>query len=64
MERLVDEFAEDRETLLEFMDLIDAGQDRLKVAGGWITEKLGRLKLNGQLIGYSPLSRFIELDAQ
>jgi hypothetical protein len=63
MEPLVDEIAEDRQTLLEFMDLIDAGQDRLKVAGGWITEKLGRLKLNGQLIGYSPLSRFIELEA-
>jgi hypothetical protein len=62
MEGLVAEIAEDRQTLLEFIDLIDAGQDRLKVAGGWITEKLGRLKLNGQLIGYSPLSRFIELE--
>jgi hypothetical protein len=63
MEGLVEEIAEDRRTLLEFMDLIDADPDRLKVAGGWITEKLGRLKLNGQLIGYSPLSRFVELEA-
>jgi hypothetical protein len=63
MERLVEEIAEDRRTLQEFMDLIDAGADRLKVAGGWITEKLGRLKLNGQLIGYSPLSRLVELEA-
>jgi hypothetical protein len=62
MEGLVAEIDEDRQTLLEFMERIDAGQDRLKVAGGWITEKLGRLKLNGQLLGYSPLSRFIELE--
>ena len=62
LDGLVDEIAEDRQTLREFMDVIDAGADRLKVAGGWITEKLGRLKLNGQLIGYSPLSRFVELE--
>ena len=29
---------------------------------GWTGEKLGRLKLNGQLLGYSPLSRLIELE--
>lgn len=63
MDRLVEEIAEDRQTLREFMDVIDAGADRLKVAGGWITEKLGRLKLNGQLIGYSPLSRLVELES-
>ena len=63
MDRLVNEIAEDRQTLREFMDLIDAGPDRIKVAGGWITEKLGRLKLNGQLIGYSPLSRLVELES-
>ncbi|MEA2177316.1 MAG: hypothetical protein QOG77_613 [Solirubrobacteraceae bacterium] len=63
MQGLVDEIAEDRETLLEFMDAVDAGPSRLKVAGGWITEKLGRLKLNGELIGDSPLSRFVELES-
>jgi hypothetical protein len=34
----------------------------VKVASGWVGEKLGRLKLNGQLTGYSPLSRLVELD--
>ena len=29
----------------------------------WVGEKLGRLKLNGQLRGYSPLSRVLELEA-
>jgi hypothetical protein len=63
MDRLVEEIAEDRQTLREFMDIIDTGPDRIKVAGGWIIEKLGRLKLNGQLIGYSPLSRLVELES-
>jgi hypothetical protein len=60
---LIVEIAEDRQTLLEFIDVIDAGPDRIKVAGGWITERLGRLKLNAQLIGYSPVSRFVELES-
>ncbi|HEX2017168.1 MAG TPA: hypothetical protein VGN69_10765, partial [Solirubrobacteraceae bacterium] len=34
----------------------------VKQLGGWGAEKLGRLKLNGQLVGYSPLSRLVELD--
>jgi hypothetical protein len=62
MERLVDEIAEDRDTLREFMDVVDADRDTLKVAGGWIAEKLGRLKLNGKLIAESPLSRVVELE--
>ena len=28
----------------------------------WTAEKAGRLKLNGQLLGYSPLSRLVELE--
>jgi hypothetical protein len=63
MDRLVEEIAQDRDTLREFMDLVDADPDKLKVAGGWITEKLGRLKLNGKLIGSSPLSGVLELEA-
>jgi len=63
MDRLVEEIAQDRDTLREFMDLVDADPDKLKVAGGWLTEKLGRLKLNGKLIGESPLSGMVELEA-
>ena len=36
--------------------------DRFKVTGAWAAEKIGRLKLNGRLREYSPLSRFVELD--
>src|SRR5215210_1051121 len=30
--------------------------------GAYVIEKLGRLKVNGQLTGYSPLSRVVELE--
>ena len=33
-----------------------------KSAGAWTAEKFGRLKPNGQLTGYSPLSRLVELE--
>jgi hypothetical protein len=52
----------DRETLERLMGELGVGRDRWKVKAGWLGEKLGRLKLNGQLRGYSPLSRVIELE--
>jgi hypothetical protein len=52
----------DRGTLGRLMKERGIDRDRLKVKAGWLGEKLGRLKLNGQLRGYSPLSRVIELE--
>lgn len=34
----------------------------VKVVAAMAGERLGRLKLNGQLLGYSPLSRLVELE--
>jgi hypothetical protein len=59
---LVVEIEEDRDTLQEVMEAVGAGRDRLKVTGAWAGEKLGRLKLNGSLLGYSPLSRVVEVE--
>jgi hypothetical protein len=59
---LAAEIDEDRDTLQEVMKAVGAGRDRLKVTGAWAGEKLGRLKLNGSLLGYSPLSRVVELE--
>lgn len=56
------EIDEDRDSLLELMRRLEVRVDRLKVAGGWAAEKAGRLKLNGRLLGYSPLSRMVELE--
>ena len=53
---------EDVDSLQEVMDRLDVKPDRVKEAMGWTAEKLGRLKLNGQLLGYSPLSRLVELE--
>jgi hypothetical protein len=60
--RIRDEIVEDRVTLEQVMDALDIGKDRIKSAGAFAGEKLGRLKLNGQLRGYSPLSRVVELE--
>lgn len=61
--RIADEIDEDIESLEELMTRLGAGRDLLKERLAWSGEKLGRLKLNGQLFGYSPLSRLVELEA-
>lgn len=60
---LAEQIDADRRSLLEIMRVLTVRIDRIKVIGGWGAEKLGRLKLNGQLVGYSPLSRIVELEA-
>ncbi|MGB3735617.1 MAG: hypothetical protein WA964_11715, partial [Ilumatobacter sp.] len=45
------------------LDRIDETTNPLKKLGALLAERLGRLKLNGQLRGYSPLSRVVELEA-
>lgn len=44
------------------MERLQVTESRVKPAGAWLAEKLGRLKLNGRLHGYSPLSRVVELE--
>jgi len=56
------EIEADRATLERVMDLLGIRRGLVKPAGAWLSEKLGRLKLNGQLRGYSPLSRLVELE--
>jgi hypothetical protein len=59
---LAQEIEEDRRTLLEIMDRLSVRPHRLKVAVLWGAEKAGRLKLNGELLRYSPLSRLEEIE--
>lgn len=56
------EIEADRETLERLMTHLGVRRCRVKPAAAWAGEKLGRLKLNGQLTGYSPLSRLVELE--
>jgi hypothetical protein len=62
LERLLREIEEDATTLRRVMDRVGATPSPLKLAVGLATEKIGRLKPNGQLTGYSPLSRLLELE--
>lgn len=62
LSRLAGEIEADRGALEEIMDVLGASRDRLKVAGAWVGEKVGRLKLNGELLHSSPLSPLVELE--
>jgi len=59
---LAAEIEEDRQALRLIMQRLGIRVDPAKAAAAWSAEKLGRLKLNGQLTGYSPLSRLEELE--
>ena len=56
------EIEADRETLIAIMERLGVGRGRLKPALAVAGERLGRLKPNGQLRGYSPLSRLDEFE--
>jgi len=62
MAKVVDDIAADRKSLESIMDDLGFGTDTVKDVGAWALEKVGRLKMNGQVTGYSPLSRVIELE--
>ena len=63
LERLAGEIDDDRRTLERLVAALGFRPSRAKTAVAWAAEKLGRLKLNGQVRGYSPLSRVLELEA-
>jgi hypothetical protein len=56
------EIEQDREELEAIMERLGVGRDRVKLVAGWGAEKVGRLKLNGRLTSYSPLSRLVEIE--
>jgi hypothetical protein len=59
---LIPELKHDQAVLEAVMQALELGQDPLKTRAAWLSEKLGRLKLNGTLVRYSPLSRLVELE--
>jgi hypothetical protein len=61
--RLAQEVEEDRRTLQAIVVELGFRQSKSKQAAAWVGERLARFKLNGQLRGYSPLSRVLELEA-
>jgi hypothetical protein len=63
LRRLVVEIEEDRERLERVINQLGFKPSRPKEVAAWVAEKVGRLKLNGQVRGYSPLSRVLELES-
>lgn len=62
LETLVTEIAEDRAALEQLMGALGFPPDPVKLAAAVVAERVGRLKLNGRLVGYSDLSRLLELE--
>ena len=62
LDGLIAEIESDKDELEDLMSQLGAPTDKLKQVAAWAGEKAGRLKLNGQITGYSPLSRLIELE--
>jgi len=60
--QLRDEIADDRVLLADVMEKLGMTRDRVKDGAAWAAEKAGRLKLNGRVREYSPLSRVVELE--
>jgi hypothetical protein len=59
---IAQEIEQDVDTLDEIMERLGVSPSGVKIAGAKIAEKVGRLKPNDQLTGYSPLSRVLELE--
>ena len=56
------EIEEDRRTLLELMDRLDAGQHPVKQATGWLAEKASRVKFSGLTSGDRDHGLFMALE--
>ncbi|MGY9065165.1 hypothetical protein [Streptomyces sp. CAS3] len=62
LERMAEEIAQDRQTLLTIMDGLGVPAHRYKVIAGWAAERLRRLKPNGVLRRHSGLDTVMELE--
>ena len=62
LEALHREIVDERQTLRAVMSALGIDASPFKPAGAWLLEKAGRLKLNGQVRGHSPLSPLVELE--
>jgi hypothetical protein len=60
---LATEVTEDVNTLEGIMERLEIELSPVKRPLALVAERVGRLKPNGQIRGYSPLSRFLELES-
>jgi hypothetical protein len=62
MSEIADAIDADRVALKGIMDRVGARERRWRQAGAALGERFSRLKPNGRLFGYSPLSRVLEFE--
>lgn len=62
LEGIVADIEEDEQALRRVMEGLDVPPSRIKGRGAELAERAGRFKLNGQLLGSSPLSPVVELE--
>lgn len=62
VEGVAQAIAEDVDTFGNIMKRLGVGRSPVKAPLTWLAERIGRFKPNGKLAGYSPLSRFEELE--
>ncbi|MBW3592487.1 MAG: hypothetical protein KY396_02220 [Actinobacteria bacterium] len=63
LDRLARDISEDVATLERLMQRLDVPRSQVKRTFAIVGERVGRLKLNGRVRSYSPLSRLWELEA-
>ena len=62
LDGFVRELEEDRGSLERLMERLGVPRSMCKRSAAVMLERVGRLKLNGQITGYSDLSRLLELE--
>ncbi len=60
--RVAEEITAEREWLISTADQLGVQPSRVKQAGAWVGEHVGRLKPNGRFASTSPLSALLELE--
>jgi hypothetical protein len=59
---IAEQIEQDQLELRRIMTRLDVRQKRLRLGVAWMMKSLTRMKPNGRLFGYSPLSRVLELE--
>ena len=62
LEDFLSQVEDDQRWLMQAMRRLGVRRTRWKVTGASVAERVGRLKLNGRITSYSPLSRVEELE--